>query len=433
VAQLLIEGGSRLVGRVPISGSKNAVLPILAACLLTEEECRLKNVPAIEDVTTMVKLLTGMGVHIRQLDPQQLQVSAQRLARSEVLAAMASRMRASFLLMGPLLARRGEARVAKPGGDDIGMRRVEQHLRGLRLMGASVELEGGEYVARADRLHGATIHLDMPTVTGTENLMMAAATAEGITTIHNAAREPHVVDLAMFLGKMGAKIQGIGTDILLIEGVPELSGATHRVIPDNIEAGTYAFAIAATGGEAVLEDVETADLRAIMLKLREAGVEVEDQTHSLWVRGNRELQPVDVTTWPHPGFPTDLQAPFVSLMTQAHGHCVVSEAVFENRFQHVPELRKLGADVRVEGRSAIVAGPSVLHGGTVTVPDIRSGAALVVAALCAEGTTVLENIYHLDRGYQEIVGKLEALGAHITRIEGEHDDTGPDLTRVVGD
>jgi len=433
VAQLLIEGGSRLVGRVPISGSKNAVLPILAACLLTDEECRLKNVPRIEDVSTMTRLLEAMGVQIRWLDPQQLQVNAQRLLRSEVLAAMANRMRASFLLMGPLLARRGEARVAKPGGDDIGMRRVEQHLRGLRLMGARVELEDGEYVARADRLRGATIHLDMPTVTGTENLMMAAATADGITTIHNAAREPHVVDLAMFLGKMGARIHGIGSDILQIEGVPELSGATHRVIPDNIEAGTYAFAIAATGGEAVLEDVETADLRAMMLKLGEAGVEVEDQTHSLWVKGNSRLQPVDVTTWPHPGFPTDLQAPFVSLMTQAQGRCVVSEAVFENRFQHVPELRKLGADIYVEGRSAIVSGPSALHGAAVTVPDIRSGAALVVAALCAEGTTALDNIYHLDRGYQELVGKLEGLGAHVTRVDGEAGDVRPDLSRVVGD
>jgi len=422
-----------LVGRIPISGSKNAVLPILAACLLTDEECRLKNVPRIEDVSTMARLLEGMGVQIRRLDPQQLQVSAERLARSEVLAAMANRMRASFLLMGPLLARRGEARVAKPGGDDIGMRRVEQHLRGLRLMGAHLELVDGEYVARADRLKGATIHLDMPTVTGTENLMMAAATADGITTIHNAAREPHVVDLAFFLGKMGAQINGIGTDVLQIEGVSELSGATHRVIPDNIEAGTYAFAIAATGGEAVLEDVVTADLRAVILKLREAGVEVEDQTHSLLVRSTSRLQAVDVTTWPHPGFPTDLQAPFVSLMTQANGHCVVSEAVFENRFQHVPELRKLGADIYVEGRSAMVSGPTTLHGGAVRVPDIRSGAALVVAALCARGTTVLDNIYHLDRGYQEIVNKLQGLGAHVTRVDGQAGDVRQDLSRVVGD
>ena len=431
MAQLLIEGGSRLVGRVPISGSKNAVLPILAACLLTDEECRIKNVPRIEDVSTMIQLLKGMGVQIRNLDPQQLQVSAERLARSEVLASMASRMRASFLLMGPLLARRGEARVAKPGGDDIGMRRVEQHIVGLRQMGASVELVEGEYIARADRLKGATIVLDMPTVTGTENLMMAAATADGLTTIHNAAREPHVVDLAMFLGKMGARINGIGTDILRIEGVSELSGATHRVIPDNIEAGTYAIAIAATGGEAVVEDIDTVDLRVLILKLQWAGVDVEDHLHSMWVRGNGSLRPVDVTTWPHPGFPTDLQAPFVSLMTQASGPSIVSEAVFENRFQHVPELRKLGADVYVEGRSAIISGPTALHGGKVSVPDIRSGAALVVAALCARGTTQLDNIYHLDRGYEDLIGKLEGMGAHITRVEG--DEIQPDLSRVVGD
>ena len=432
MAQLLIEGGTRLVGRVPISGSKNAVLPILAASLLTDEECRIKNVPAIEDVNTMIGLLKGMGVQIRLLDPHQLQVNAERLARSEVLASMASRMRASFLLMGPLLARRGEARVAKPGGDDIGMRRVEQHIVGLRQMGASVELENGEYIARADRLHGATIVLDMPTVTGTENLMMAAVTAEGITTIHNAAREPHVVDLAFFLGKMGARINGIGTDVLQIDGVGELSGATHRVIPDNIEAGTYAMAIAASGGEAVLEDVDTRDLRVLILKLRAAGIEVDDQLHSMWVRAAARLQPVDVTTWPHPGFPTDLQAPFVSLMTQAQGRCVVSEAVFENRFQHVPELRKLGADIYVEGRSAIVSGPTPLHEATVSVPDIRSGAALVVAALCARGTTTLENIYHLDRGYEDMVAKLEQLGAHLTRT-GNEADVRPDLSRVVGD
>jgi UDP-N-acetylglucosamine 1-carboxyvinyltransferase len=240
------------------------------------------------------------------------------------------------------------------------------------------------------------------------------------------------VDLAYFLGKMGARIQGIGTDVLQIEGVPDLSGASHRVIPDNIEAGTYAMAVAATAGEAVLEDLETGDLRALILKLRAAGVAVEDHVHSLAVRGGAELRPVDVTTWPHPGFPTDLQAPFVSLMTQAQGRCVVSEAVFENRFQHVPELRKLGADVYVEGRSAIVSGPTTLHGGTVTVPDIRSGAALVVAALCARGTTALDNIYHLDRGYQEIVTKFEELGAHITRVGAEAEQR-PDLSRVVGD
>jgi UDP-N-acetylglucosamine 1-carboxyvinyltransferase len=424
-----------LVGRVPISGSKNAVLPILAACLLTDEECKLKNVPRIEDVSTMAKLLERMGASVEwsETDRQQLRVNAAGLARGEVLASLASRMRASFLLIGPLLARRGEARVAKPGGDDIGMRRVEQHLVGLRLMGARVDLEDGEFVARADRLKGATIHLDMPTVTGTENLMMAAATADGVTTIHNAAREPHVVDLALFLEKMGARLRGIGTDILQIDGVRELSGATHRVIPDNIEAGTYAIAIAATGGEGTVQDVDTNDLRAVILKLRASGADVEDVGHALHIIGNRRLQPVDVTTWPHPGFPTDLQAPFVSLMTQADGRCVVSEAVFENRFQHVPELRKLGADIYVEGRSAIISGPTALHGGSVRVPDIRSGAALVVAALCARGTTVLGNVFHLDRGYEDLVAKLEALGARITRVNGGPDEPQPDLSKVVGD
>ena len=433
MAQLLIEGGSRLSGRISTSGSKNAVLPILAACLLTDEECRLKNVPHIEDVTTMMTLLAGMGVQVRWLDRHQLIVDASQLSRGEVLAGLATKMRASFLLMGPLLARRGRARVAKPGGDDIGMRRVEQHVHGLRLMGASVELEDGQYVARADGLQGATIHLDMPTVSGTEILMMAAATADGVTTIHNAAREPHVVDLANFLGRMGARIRGIGTDILQIEGVPELSGTTHRIIPDNVEAGTYAIAAAATGGEVLIEDLEPLDLQALILKLRAAGAEVVAQGHSLAVRRTGELLPVDVTTWPHPGFPTDLQAPFVSLMTQAQGRCVVSEAVFENRFQHVEELNRLGAQITVEGRSAIVSGPARLRGARVTAPDIRSGAALVVAALCAAGRTSIDNVFHLDRGYEDIELKLRSLGAHVFREADSNASERPDLSKVVGD
>jgi UDP-N-acetylglucosamine 1-carboxyvinyltransferase len=243
-----------------------------------------------------------------------------------------------------------------------------------------------------------------------------------------------VVDLAIFLEKMGARLRGIGSDVIQIEGVSELSGASHRVIPDNIEAGTYAIAIAATGGEALLDDLEPGDLRALILKLRAAGAEVEEQGHSLWVKGRQRVEAVDVTTWPHPGFPTDLQAPFVSLMTQAQGKCVVSEAVFENRFQHVHELKKLGANIYVEGRSAIVTGPSKLKGSTVRVPDIRSGAALVVAALCAEGTTVLENVFHLDRGYQDMVAKLQGLGAQVTRVQSQTGgDLQPDLSKVVGD
>ena len=432
MSDLFIEGGSPLRGRVRTSGSKNAALPQLAACLLTEGECRLKNVPRIADVQTMVGLLQSMGAQVRWADGQ-LQVAATRLTHSEVPPEVADRMRASFLLLGPLLARTGQASVAQPGGDDIGMRRVEQHIVGLRLMGAQVELEGGEYVARSGRLRGATIHLDMPTVTGTENLLMAAATADGVTTIYNAAREPHVVDLAHFLNRMGARVRGIGTGILQIEGVRELGGASHRVIPDNIEAGTYAIAIAATGGEAVLEELEPADLRALILKLRAAGAIVEEGARSLRVQGPRELRPVDVTTWPHPGFPTDLQAPFVALMTQARGRCTVSEAVFENRFQHVPELRKLGASIRVEGRSAIIAGPARLRGAKVRIPDIRSGGALVVAALCADGTSILENVLHIDRGYEDIEAKLRGLGAQVRRVSALAEELRTDLSQVVGD
>jgi len=432
VAQLLIQGGARLAGHAPISGSKNAVLPILAASLLTTEECRLRNVPAIDDVETMVRLLESMGVRTERPAAGELTVRAAGVVRTEVATSLAQRMRASFLLMGPLLARTGEARLPRPGGDDIGMRRVEQHLSGLRSMGAQIESWDGEYVAHARRLRGATIHLDMPTVTGTENLMMAACLADGITTVHNAAREPHVVDLAAFLTRMGARVRGAGTDVIEIEGRRELAGASHEVIPDNIEAGTYAMAVAATGGEATLEGLEPTHLRALILKLRAAGVDLDEGRQRLRIRAPRPLLPVDVTTWPYPGFPTDLQAPYVSLMTQAEGSSVVSEAVFENRFQHVAELRKLGADIRLEGRSALITGPSRLRGGQVRIPDIRSGGALVVAALCASGTTVLENVFHLDRGYERIDAKLAGLGGRATRPPAG-DEEAPDLSRVVGD
>ncbi len=430
---LFVEGPTRLLGRVPISGSKNAALPILAASLLTDEECRIKNVPDIEDVTLMGDILQRLGARVTRSDRHQVRVRAERLTSTAVDAGLARRMRASFLLLGPLLARMGEVRIAKPGGDDIGMRRVEQHIEGLRQMGAQIDEEDGQYVARAGRLRGATIHLDMPTVTGTENLMMAGAVAEGTTVIVNAAREPHVVDLAMFLVKMGARIHGVGTDQIAVEGVSDLSGASHAIIPDQIEAGTFALAVAATGGEAVMEDVTPIHLRALIIKLRSAGVAVEEMGSSLWVRADRLPQPTDLTTWPHPGFPTDLQAPFVALMTRAPGRCVVSEAVFENRFQHVPELRKLGANIVLEGRSAIVHGGTPLRGGRVRIPDIRSGAALVVAGLCAEGYTELENAYHLDRGYEDLEAKLTGLGARLHRQKAGAADPQPDLSTVATD
>jgi UDP-N-acetylglucosamine 1-carboxyvinyltransferase len=430
---LFIEGPARLVGRVRTGGSKNAVLPIMAASLLSNEECRIKNVPETEDVALMGEILRSLGASVAKPEHHQRLVRAERLTGTAVDAGMARKMRASFLLMGAILARMGEVRIARPGGDDIGMRRVEQHIGGLRQMGAEVYEEDHQYLARAARLRGATIHLDMPTVTGTENLMMAATLAEGTTTIMNAAREPHVVDLAMYLLKMGARIQGAGTDQITIDGVTELSGASHNVIPDQIEAGTFALAVAATGGEAVIEDVISSHLRSVILKLRSAGVEVEEQGASLWVRARRPPNPTDLTTWPHPGFPTDLQAPFVALMTQAPGRCIISEAVFENRFQHVPELCKLGARITLEGRSAIVQGGTRLRGGRVRIPDIRSGAALVIAGLCSEGSTELESVYHLDRGYEDLEDKLSALGAHLQRQRDAAPEPQPDLSGVVGD
>jgi UDP-N-acetylglucosamine 1-carboxyvinyltransferase len=430
---LFIEGPTKLVGRVRTGGSKNAVLPIMAASLLSSEECRIKNVPEIEDVALMGEILSSLGASVAKPEHHQRLVRAERLTATAVDAGMARKMRASFLLMGAILARMGEVRIARPGGDDIGMRRVEQHIEGLRQMGAEVYEEKGQYVARAARLRGATIHLDMPTVTGTENLMMAATLAEGTTTIMNAAREPHVVDLAMYLLKMGARIQGAGTDQITIDGVTDLSGASHNVIPDQIEAGTFALAVAATGGEAVIEDVIPSHLRSVVLKLRSAGVEVDEQGASLWIRARRPPSPTDLTTWPHPGFPTDLQAPFVALMTQANGRCIISEAVFENRFQHVPELCKLGARITLEGRSAIVQGGTRLRGGRVRIPDIRSGAALVIAGMCAEGYTELESVYHLDRGYEDLEDKLSALGARLHRQRDAAPEPQPDLSGVVGD
>jgi UDP-N-acetylglucosamine 1-carboxyvinyltransferase len=344
-------------------------------------------------------------------------------------------MRGSFLLLGALIARTGEAAIAKPGGDDIGMRRVEQHLEGLRLMGAEVEDHADLYVAHAHRLRGARIDLDIPTVTGTENLIMAAVLAEGITVIANAAREPHVFDLVRCLVGMGAHITGAGTELIVIEGQNGLlHGTTHSVTTDYIEAGTYMVAAAATGGDVVIDRMRPSDVRWLINKLRSAGADVVEGASQVRVCGGR-LHAVDVTTWPHPGFATDLQPQYCTLMTQAHGSSIVSEALYENRFRHVPELLRFGARIGVEGRSAIIDGPAALHGTRATVPDIRSGAALVIAALCAEGTSDLDGVYHLDRGYEALEEKLRALGADAERITtaGGGESPARDLSSVVGD
>ncbi|TMD03615.1 MAG: UDP-N-acetylglucosamine 1-carboxyvinyltransferase [Chloroflexi bacterium] len=431
---LRITGGRRLEGAVPTSGSKNATLPVMAAALLTDQPVELLNVPDIEDIETMARMLRHLGVAVERPAPTQWRLQADVGPESTVAASLSRRLRGSFLLLGALVARTGEAVIARPGGDDIGMRRVEQHLEGLRAMGAEITEEGDAIVARAARLRGARIDLDMPTVTGTENLMMAASLAEGITVINNAAREPHVVDLARCLVGMGARISGAGTELIVVEGQGGLlHGTRHSVTTDYIEAGTYMVAAAATGGDVVVERMRPSDVRWLIGKLRAAGCEVVEGSSHVRVSRPGPLLPVDVTTWPHPGFATDLQSQFVALMTQAEGTSIVSEAVFENRFRHVAELHKLGARVAVNGRSAVVDGPAALRGTRVKVPDIRSGAALVIAGLCASGTTVLDAVYHLDRGYERLEDKLRGLGADIERVAVGTGLEVRDLSGCIGD
>lgn len=418
---LIVEGGYELRGRLRVSGSKNASLPILAACLLTRERVRLSNLPDVADTAVMREILESLGCRVDGDVREGLEIAAEAEPGSEVQDSLGRRMRASVVLLGALLARTGRARLPRPGGDEIGARRVEQHVRGLRQMGAEVTEEDGHFQARAGRLRGARIILDLPTVTGTENLMMAAVLAKGRTEIFNAAREPHVQDLARFLTCLGADIRGAGTDEIVVDGVDELGGGEHRVISDYLEAGTYAMAAAATGGEVRIECSPPHDLTTVLLKLQQAGAEIEVEGEAILVRGpgSGRLRPVDLTTWVHPGFPTDLQAQYMAMMTQAVGQSVISEYIFENRFQHVPELVRMGADVEVAGRTATVTGPARLHGGDATIPDIRSGAALVIAALCAEGTTRLHDSWHVDRGYQDLIGKLGGLGARVERGRGE--------------
>ncbi len=432
---LRIAGGVRLEGRVAISGSKNATLPIMAAALLTDQPVELVNVPDIEDIEAMAEMLRHLGVEVAQLDRARWRIHAARVAGTDVGPELTRRMRGSFLLLGALLARAGAAGIAKPGGDDIGMRRVEQHLEGLRAMGADVREEGDAFVAAASRLRGARIDLDMPTVTGTENLMMAASLAEGITVISNAAREPHVVDLARFLRGMGAHINGAGTELIVVEGTGGLlHGTTHSVTTDYIEAGTYMVAAAATGGDVLVERMRPADLDFLIRKLRNAGCDVVEGASHVRVTAHRPLRPVDVTTWPHPGFASDLQSQFVALMAGAQGTSIISEAIYENRFRVVDELQKLGARIQLQGRSAVVQGPTPLRGARLRIPDIRSGAALVIAALCASGESELEDVYHLDRGYEDLDGKLRSLGARLERVTvGPPGSAVRDLSGVVGD
>ena len=414
--KLLIRGGVPLSGEVRISGAKNAALPILCASILTGETLIVQNVPHLRDVTTNLSLLAQMGVEVSLDERLGVGLTAAKLTNRVAPYEMVKTMRASILVLGPLLARFGEARVSLPGGCAIGSRPVDQHIKGLQVMGAKIDIEHGYIHAQAERLTGARIVMDLVTVTGTENIMMAATLAQGTTVIENAAREPEVVDLANCLVAMGARISGQGTDVITVEGVPGLHGATYRVMPDRIETGTFLVAAAATGGEIRLRDTRPDILDAVLSKLAEAGVHVERGADWLGLRSNGRLKSVSLRTAPYPAFPTDMQAQFMALNTVAEGTAVITETVFENRFMHVQELRRLGAEIDVEGNAAVVRGMQGLSGASVMATDLRASACLVVAGLVAEGETLVDRIYHLDRGYECIEEKLSQLGARIRRV-----------------
>ena len=414
--KLIIEGGVPLAGEIGISGAKNAALPILCAAILSAEPLRIGNVPRLQDVTTMLGLLAQMGIAIAVDDKLGIELDAAALNNPVAPYDLVKTMRASVLALGPLVARCGEARVSLPGGCAIGLRPVDQHIKALQAMGATIAIEHGYMHARAPRLKGAHIIMDLVTVTGTENIMMAATLASGETVIENAAREPEVVDLANCLSAMGAKVSGAGTDVIRVTGVPRLKSASHRVMPDRIETGTFLAAAAATGGEIRLGETRGDMLDAVLEKLREAGAQIEAGTDSISLRMDGPLRAVSLRTAPYPAFPTDMQAQFMALNSVARGTAVVTETIFENRFMHVQELRRLGAQIEVEGNTAVVTGVDHLDGATVMATDLRASASLVLAGLIARGETTIERVYHLDRGYESIEEKLSRLGARIRRV-----------------
>lgn len=405
-----------LSGEVQISGAKNAALPILCAALLTDKPLQLSSVPHLRDVSTTLSLLGHMGVQVTLDDGNAVTLDASDVHTKEAPYEMVKTMRASILVLGPLLARFGHARVSLPGGCAIGSRPVDLHIKGLQAMGAQINIEHGYIEARASRLKGARIFMDIVTVTGTENLMMAAALADGVTILENAAREPEVVDMAECLIKMGAHIEGAGTDVIKVTGVERLHGAEHQIVCDRIEAGTYLVAAAMTGGRVRLNNARADLLDAVIEKLRDAGATVEYDDCSITVESTGKLKSVNVRTAPHPAFPTDMQAQFMALNTIADGVASVTETIFENRFMHVQEMRRLGASIEVEGNTAIVRGVANLDGATVMATDLRASASLVLAGLVARGETIIERIYHIDRGYERIEEKLTQLGARIRRI-----------------
>jgi UDP-N-acetylglucosamine 1-carboxyvinyltransferase len=420
MAKIVITGGETLNGEVQISGAKNAVLPILAAGLLADGPMEIGNVPHLHDVTTTMELLGQMGVDLAIDDRMRIHIDSRRTHRFAAPYELVKTMRASILVLGPLIARFGQAEVSLPGGCAIGSRPVDQHIKGLQKLGADIQVENGNIRARAGRLRGARIVFDMVTVTGTENIMMAAVLAQGTSVIENAAQEPEIVDLANCLIAMGAKIQGAGTTTLVIEGVDRLDGCTYEVLPDRIETGTFLVGGAMTGGRVLARRTRADTLDAVLMKLEEAGAHINTtaDTIELDMRGNRP-KAVDLVTAPYPAFPTDMQAQFVALNTVAEGVGVVTETIFENRFMHVQELQRLGADIRIEGKAAIVRGVKKLTGAPIMATDLRASASLVLAGLVAEGETTVDRVYHIDRGYENIEEKLSGLGAKIRRLPVE--------------
>jgi len=417
VNSILVRGGQRLEGEVEVSGSKNAALPILISSLLTAEPCSFQGIPDLRDIHTTLNLLSGLGVAIKSGGQNQLTLQAETVTNLKAHYELVKTMRASILVLGPLLARFGRAYISTPGGCAIGTRPINLHLKGLAQMGADIDLVHGYVEAKANRLHGAKIYLDLPSVGATENLIMAAALAQGTTVIENAAQEPEIAELSSVLNQMGARIQGGGSNTLTIEGVDQLNGTSHFLNPDRIEAGTFLVAAALTDGEVIVRGARADHLDAFLVKLKEAGVPFCASAEGIKVRGIGRAKSVDITTLPYPGFPTDLQAQMMVLMAVAEGVSVITENIFDRRFMHVQELNRMGADIRLEGNRAVVKGVDRLSGAPVMATDLRASVSLVLAALRAEGETEVSRVYHLDRGYERIEEKFSQLGADIQRIK----------------
>ncbi|MDO4200093.1 MAG: UDP-N-acetylglucosamine 1-carboxyvinyltransferase [Clostridia bacterium] len=422
--KLVISGGKKLKGRVSISGAKNAAVAILPAAALCDEVCRIENIPNISDINLMCRILSDMGANVKMINNNTIEIDPTHMISNSAPHDLMKNMRASSYLLGVLLGKFGEANVCLPGGCDFGVRPIDQHLKGFSALGAECNLNGGIINVRADKLVGAHIYLDVVSVGATMNIMLAAVRAEGLTVLENAAKEPHIVDLANFLNCMGADISGAGTDVIKIRGVKRLKGTTYSIIPDQIEAGTYMAIAAATKGDVIIENVIPKHLESITAKLEEMGIDLTIDDDAIRVSCSGRIKKCNIKTMPHPGFPTDMQPQITALLSTADGTSMVNEAVWDNRFRYIDELRRMGANISVDGRVAVIEGVDKLIGAPVKAVDLRAGAALVLAGLCAEGTTTIESIHHIERGYENIIEKLQNIGADIKKISCEDDKSG---------